>query len=122
MIIGSIIENQEFEKRIAITLDVVKKYISLGFEVVLQENYGNHLGISDKDYSDLGVKIYSDYKKVLQDSDIIVQLGLVSDDKTSLLKENQSLIGVLNPYLNKDKLLNLAKKKFISFRSNYFLE
>ena len=115
MIIGSIIENQEFEKRISITPDVVKKYISLGFEVILQENYGNHLGISDKDYSDLGVKIYSDYKKVLQDSDIIVQLGLVSDDKTSLLKENQSLIGVLNPYLNKDKLLNLAKKKIHLF-------
>ena len=115
MIIGSIIENQEFEKRISITPDVVKKYTSLGFEVVLQENYGKHLGISDKDYSDLGVKIYSDYKKILQDSDIVVQLGLISDDKASLLKENQSLIGVLNPYLNKDKLLNLAKKKIHPF-------
>ena len=115
MRIGSILENQNFEKRISITPDVVKKYTSLGFEVVLQENYGKHLGISDKDYSDLGVKIYSDYKKILQDSDIIVQLGLISDDKASLLKENQSLIGVLNPYLNKDKLLNLAKKKIHPF-------
>ena len=53
--------------------------------------------------------------KILQDSDIIVQLGLISDDKASLLKENQSLIGVLNPYLNKDKLLNLAKKKIHPF-------
>ena len=115
MRIGSILENQNFEKRISITPDVVKKYTSLGFEIVLQENYGKHLGISDKDYSDLGVKIYSDYKKILQDSDIVVQLGLISDDKASLLKENQSLIGVLNPYLNKDKLLNLAKKKIHPF-------
>ena len=115
MKIGSVLENQNSEKRIAITPDVVKKYISLGFEVVLQENYGSHLGISDKDYSDLGVKIYSDYKKILQDSDIIVQLGLISDDKASLLRENQSLIGVLNPYLNKDKLINLAKKKIFPF-------
>ena len=83
MRIGSILENQNFEKRISITPDVVKKYTSLGFEVVLQENYGKHLGISDKDYSDLGVKIYSDYKKILQDSDIIVQLGLISDDKAN---------------------------------------
>ena len=116
MKIGSVLENQNSEKRIAITPDVVKKYISLGFEVVLQENYGSHLGISDKDYSDLGVKIYSDYKKIFQDSDIIVQLGLISDDKASFLRENQSLIGVLNPYLNKDKLINLAKKKFSHFR------
>ena len=35
MIIGSILENQNFEKRIAITPEIVKKYISLGFELSL---------------------------------------------------------------------------------------
>ncbi len=115
MRIGSIIENRDFEKRIAITPEVVKKYTSLGLEVVLQENYGNHLGISDKNYTDFGVKILKDYKEILQESDIIVQLGLISDDKASHLRENQSLIGVLNPYINKDKLLNLVKKKIYTF-------
>ena len=51
MKIGSLLENQKLEKRIAITPDIVKKYISLGFEVHLSENYGSHLGIDDKDYS-----------------------------------------------------------------------
>ena len=115
MKIGSIIENQDFEKRIAITPEVVKKYISLGLEVVLQENYGNHLGISDKNYTEFGAKILKDYKEILQQSDIIVQLGLIPDDKVSYLSENQSLIGVLNPYTNKDKLLNLVKKKINTF-------
>ena len=115
MKIGSILENQNFEKRIAITPDVIKKYTSLGLEVVLQKDYGNHLGISDKNYSDLGVKILTDHKEILQSSDIIVQLGLISDDKVSNLRENQSLIGVLNPYLNKDKLLNLVKNKINTF-------
>ena len=32
MRIGSILENQNIEKRIAITPEIVKKYISLGFE------------------------------------------------------------------------------------------
>ena len=31
------------------------------------------------------------------------------------IKENQILIGVLNPYDNKEKLENLAKKKLIFF-------
>ena len=35
MRIGSILENQTIEKRIAITPEIVKKYISLGFEVCL---------------------------------------------------------------------------------------
>ena len=33
MKIGSILENQNIEKRIAITPDIIKKYISIGFEV-----------------------------------------------------------------------------------------
>ena len=56
MKIGSVSENQNFEKRISITPDIVKKYISLGFEIFLNENYGSHLGIDDKEYLKLGVK------------------------------------------------------------------
>ena len=36
-------------------------------------------------------------------SDIILQLGLPSDDKLSNINENQNLIGVLNPFINKEK-------------------
>ena len=42
MKIGSILENQNIEKRIAITPEIVKKYISLGFEIFLSKNYGSH--------------------------------------------------------------------------------
>ena len=111
MKIASILENQKIEKRIAITPEIAKKYISLGFEVSLSENYGSHLGIKDKEYEELGVVILNDEKEVLINADIIVQLGLFSDDKNSLLRENQTFIGVLNPYDNKDKIDNLVKKK-----------
>ena len=48
MRIASISENQNLEKRIAITPEIAKKYISLGFEVLLSEGYGSHLGIKDE--------------------------------------------------------------------------
>ena len=60
MRIGSILENQHLEKRISITPELVKKYISLGFEVCLIENYGSHLGIKDEQFIDLGVNILKD--------------------------------------------------------------
>ena len=41
---------------------------------------------------------------------IFLQLGIPDDEKLSLLKENQILIGALNPYLNKEKISNLIKK------------
>jgi NAD(P) transhydrogenase subunit alpha len=115
MRIGSISENKKFEKRIAVTPDIVKKYISLGFEVSLIENYGSHIGIKDQNYTEMGVKIFKDELEILNSSDIIVQLGMLSDDKISNIKENQTLIGVLNIYDNKQKLENLAKKKINLF-------
>tara|TARA_Y100001970_G_scaffold272331_1_gene368913 strand:+ start:109 stop:1197 length:1089 start_codon:yes stop_codon:yes gene_type:complete len=104
MKIGSILENQNIEKRIAITPDIAKKYISLGFEVLLSAKYGNHLGITDEEYSTVGVKFFSDEKEILNSSDIIIQLGLLSDEKISFLKEGQILIGSLNSYENKEKI------------------
>ena len=111
MKIGSLLENQKLEKRIAITPDIVKKYLSLGFEISLSKNYGAHLGINDHEYLELGAKISNDDQKILDSSDLIVQLGLLSDEKSSLIKQNQTLIGVLNPFINNEKLKILANKK-----------
>ena len=111
MIVGSILENQNLEKRIAVTPEIVKKYISLGLEISLSKNYGLHLGINDKEYLDLGAKISNDENEILSNSNLIIQLGMLSDEKTSLIKENQNLIGVFNPYENKTKIENLSKKK-----------
>ena len=115
MIIASVLENHKIEKRIAITPEIAKKYVSLGFEVSLSENYGSHLGVKDDEYKELGVSILKDEKEIITNADIIVQLGLLNDDKNSLLKENQTFIGILNPYDNKNKIDNLVKKKLNTF-------
>ncbi len=115
MKIGSILENQNLEKRIAITPEIVKKYSSIGFEIYLSKNYGSHIGIKDEEYSDLGVKFLNDDKEILGNSDIVVQLGMISDEKISFIKENQTLIGALDPFNNKEKLEILAKRKINVF-------
>ncbi len=111
MKIGSIFENLENEKRISITPDIVKKYLSIGFKIFLSKNYGTHLGFNDDAYKNLGVNILDNDKEVVNNSDIIVQLGLPPEEKLTTLKENQILIGSLNAYLNKEKIKNLSKKK-----------
>ena len=115
MRIASVLENHKIEKRIAITPDIAKKYIALGFDVSIVENYGEHLGFMDNQYKELGVKISKDAKEVINGADLIVQLGLPSDDIISLIKENQTLIGILNPYNNKEKITSLTKNKINIF-------
>ena len=115
MKIISLPEDKNIEKRIAITPEIAKKYISNGFEVSIIENYGDHLGYKDDDYKNLGVSVFKDENQIINDADIIIQLGLPGEKILSNLKENQNLVGVLNPYKNQEKIDNLIKRKINSF-------
>jgi len=115
MRIVSVSEDHKVEKRIAISPDIAKKYIALGLEVSLSENYGEHLGFKDSEYKELGVKISKDIKEIIGSADVIVQLGLPSNEITPLIKENQTLIGILDPYNNKKKIESLVKNKINIF-------
>ena len=115
MRIGSVSEDRLVEKRIAITPEIAKKYLSLGFEISISENYGNHLGIYDNEFLELGVNISKDDSQLINDADIIVQLGLLPEEKSLLIKENKIFVGVLNPHNNKDKIDILLKKNINIF-------
>ena len=91
MRIASVLENQKIEKRVAITPDIAKKYIALGFEITLAEKYGEHLGFRDNDYKEFGVKISNNDSEILKNSDVIIQLGLLSDENLLNLKENKKI-------------------------------
>ena len=115
MNLASISENLNIEKRIAITPEIAKKYISLGFNLILPINYGTHLGFTDEEYKNLGVSFSDNDEEIIKNSEIVVQLGLPVEEKLSFLKDNQTLIGSLNAFLNKDKLENLKSKKINCF-------
>ena len=91
MRIASILENQEIEKRISITPEVAKKYLSLGFEVVLSENYGAHLGIQDKEYIDQGIVKFEHHSFPLDlaalNAEIIIRCHTDNNKKFQLLGE-----------------------------------
>ena len=65
MKIGSIKENLDLEQRIAVTPEIIKKYKSLDLNIILPKGYGEHLGISDKEFSNEGAEMLDDDEKVL---------------------------------------------------------
>ena len=111
----SISENKNFEKRVAITPEIAKKYISLGFNLSLPNDYGVHLGFKDNEYKDLGVNIVNNENEIISNANVIIQLNLPDDDKLSNLRENQTLVGTLNAFSNQTKLNNLKSKKINCF-------
>ena len=115
MIIGSIPEDINIDKRVAVTPEILKKYKSLGLEVYLTKNYATHLGILDKEYEEEGATLFENEDDVLSKSDAILQMSILNDANLKKLRSNQILIGVLNPYLNEKKLKNLREQNINCF-------
>ena len=114
MIIGSVTENLEIEKRVAITPDIIKKYKSIGMEVLINKNYALHIGINDNEYEKEGAKI-TNIDDVILSSNVIIQMNIPNDENLNKLKKKQILIGVLNPYLNEKKLKYITSQNINCF-------
>ena len=115
MIVGSIKENINFEKRISLTPESAKNIIGLGLKVYVEKGYALHLGIDDKQYEDIGVEVKASSEDVLNLSNLIIKVNCPSEDEINNFKENTILIGMLNPSKNKnqiDKIINKSIKLF----------
>ena len=115
MIIGSISEKVNIEKRVAVTPEIVKKYKSLGLEVYLSKDYASHLGIKDSDYQNEGATIIDNNEEIILKVDALLQMNILSDENLNKLKKDQILVGVLNPYLNEKKLKEIVIKNVNCF-------
>ena len=108
MIIGSVCENKNTERRISITPENVKKFILNGFKVYLEKNYGEHLDIDDEIFANHGAELYTDKEKILSKADILLQLNLPNENDLKHLSPNKNLIGVFDPIKNKNLISKLS--------------
>ena len=115
MIVGSIKEDINLEKRVSITPETAKNIIALGLNVNLEKNYAIHLGVEDKQYEETGVKFYSSSKEVFNNSNLILKVNCPTNEEIKALKEKTILVGVFNPSNNQEKLKEVLKKKISVF-------
>jgi NAD(P) transhydrogenase subunit alpha len=115
MIVGSIKENINLEKRVSITPETAKNIIALGLNIILEKNYATHLGVEDKQYEEAGVKFYSSSKEVIINSNLILKVNCPTDEEIEILKEKTILIGIFNPSKNQNQLNKVLKKNIDIF-------
>ena len=111
MIVGSIKENINLEKRISITPESAKNIINLGIKVQIEKGYAEHIGISDKLYENTGVQIINSSKEVIENSNLLVKVECPDDEQISSMKKNLILVGMFNPSKNGGKLKDILKKE-----------
>ena len=117
-IIGSVKEDLATEKRISITPETVKKFVELNFSVILENKYGEHLGINDEEYKNKGATLYGSVKEVLEKSQIILKVNCPSNDEINSIKDKSILIGQFDPLSDKEILNKLIKKNINIFSLN----
>ena len=98
-------ETSSGERRVSATPEAVKKLISLGCEVYVENSAGKLSGFSDFNYQDAGGKIFTSTDfNIWRDADIVFCVQIPSEDNLSKLKKGAILLGLLNPYGNKNLL------------------
>ena len=115
MSVGSIKENISIEKRVAVTPETAKNIIALGLNISLEKNYANHLGITDKQYEEVGVKFYKNSSEVIDKSKLLLKVDCPTDEEIKLLKEKTTLVGIFNPTKNESKFKEILKKNINIF-------
>jgi len=117
-VIGSVKEDLDLEKRIAVTPESVKKFTILGFSINLEKKYAEHLGIDDEEYKKNGANINTSKEEVFEKSDIILKVSGPSENEINLIRNKSILIGQFDPSFKKDEINKLIKKDVKIFSLN----
>ncbi|MGE5477396.1 MAG: Re/Si-specific NAD(P)(+) transhydrogenase subunit alpha [Bacteroidales bacterium] len=108
-------ERRAGEARVAASPDTVKKYVQMGFEVVVETGAGEGASIADAIYRDAGATIAADAAATFAAGDVVLKIQRPTDDEIALIKEGAVLIAGLSALTNKDMVEKLAARKVTAF-------
>ncbi len=103
------------EPRVAATPETVKKYKSLGAEVVVEKGAGVKAGILDADYEQAGAAIAEDAAKAAAEADIVLKVRRPATKELKAFKNGALVIGIMDPYGQAEAVKALADAKVAAF-------
>ena len=112
MKLGVLKEKSEGEKRVSIIPDSIPILKNTGIEVFVEKNAGNDAGFTDEMYKEKGAEI-CEREKIYNECDMIVCIRKPFD--INILKENQILIGMIDPFTNYEEIKGIAKSGALIF-------
>jgi len=102
----------EFETRVSLTLESAKKFLDKGLNISVEKSFAEHLGSSDKEFEDLGVKTL-DRDEGFASAEIVCSVRNLSEDELDKVNQSTLLVSFLDPF-NEKSLVRKIKEKNIS--------
>jgi len=108
-------ESKPFENRVAITPDVVKSLIKLGFTIAIEKEAGSGSNFSDDEYRKVGAEVIASSDENYQNAEIVLRVNAPTDIEAEKLKNGSVLISFLYAYTNPTLIDILLRKNISSF-------
>ena len=102
----------EFETRVSLTLETAKKFLDKGLNISIEKSFAEHLGSSDKEFEDIGVKTL-DRDEGFASAEIVCSVRNLSEDELDKVNQSTLLVSFLDPF-NEKSLVRKIKEKNIS--------
>ena len=115
MKIGIVKETRPGERRVAASPDTVKKFVGLGFEVLVEAGAGTTAAIPDAAFEGAGAKIVKTAKDAVGSADVILKVQKPSSDEIKLLPKGGALVCLMEPYKDKALIDALAAQGVTTF-------
>ena len=113
-------ENREGETRVAASPEVIRKFVSMGFNITVESGAGLNSGFTDEIFKDAGAEIASDTKSTLENADLIfkIQRLMTSNDaidEISMCKKDAMVLSHMSALSTKKDSEEYAKASLTTF-------
>lgn len=113
MLIGVLKETKEYERRVALSPDVVKLLKKKEFEVIIESGAGEGSYFSDEDYIQAGAKVGP--REEVFESDVLLKVNQFTLEEIGQMKEYASCISYMYAYQYPQLIEALNAKRISSF-------
>lgn len=113
MLIGVLKETKDFEKRVAMTPDIVKQLIKKGFSIQVESGAGNASSFADQDYLHAGAQVVSN--KDVFSATIFLKVNIFTLDEIQQIQPESICISFMYAYTQPLILKALLEKKISAF-------
>tara|TARA_Y100001970_G_scaffold98563_1_gene123941 strand:+ start:87382 stop:88506 length:1125 start_codon:yes stop_codon:yes gene_type:complete len=102
------------EVRASILPEVAKKFVDLGFEIIIEREIGSSVFFRDQDYLESGAKLIENRKEGISGSDIVCRINKPDKSEISLMRQGSIHISFLDPFNEKHLVEEFAKTQVTS--------
>jgi NAD(P) transhydrogenase subunit alpha len=117
--VAIVTERRAGETRVAATPDSIKKLSSLGLSCVVEAGAGSAAAYPDGDYEAAGASLAPTAQAALANADLVLCVRAPDVETLGAMKAGALLVGMLNPYMEREFLAAAAAKGVAAFAMEF---